>query len=68
MKMNQSKEAINFFEQLATNAHHRVFINEMLLKQSPEIKDLYLSNSSECIRKYFNTTGYLADSIKVTEI
>ena len=68
MKINQSKEAINFFEQLATNAHHQVFIDEMLLKQSPEIKNLYLSNNSECIKKNFNTTDYLADTTKVTEI
>lgn len=66
--MNQSKEAINFFEQLATNAHHRIYVGEILVNQSPEIRDIYLSNSSECVKKHFNSTDYLADSIKVTEI
>jgi hypothetical protein len=66
--MKLSTQAINFFEHLATHAHHKVETDELLAKQSPEIKEIYSSKSSEFVKNQFNTTGYFADSIKVTEI
>ncbi len=66
--MKASKEAVNFFEHLATNTHHQVAMDELLAKQSPEIKEIYSSKSSEFVKNHFNATGYFADSIKVTEI
>jgi len=66
--MNLSTQAINFFKELATNAHHKVTANKLLANHSAKLKELYLSNSSEYVKNYFSTTGYFADSIKVTEI
>jgi hypothetical protein len=66
--MKLSEQAINFFEHLATNAHHQIAIDELLANQSSKIKEIYLANSSEFLKNQFSTTGYLADSIKVTEI
>lgn len=66
--MKLALEAIKFFEKLATNAHHQIPIEELIAQQSPEIKEIFLSKSSEVLRKQFSITGYFADSIKVTEI
>jgi hypothetical protein len=66
--MNLSTKAINLFEELATNAHHKITTDKLLANQPAEIKEIYLSNNSEHVKNHFSTTGYFADSIKVTEI
>ena len=66
--MKLSTQAMDFFEYLATNAHHRYSINELLVNQPTEIKEICLSNSSEYLKNHFTTTNYFADSVKVAEI
>jgi len=66
--MKQSTQAIQFFEHLAMNAHHRVIMNELHTSQSPVLKDICSSNDSEKVKNHFSDASYLADSIKVTEI
>ena len=65
--MKLSEQAINFFESLATKAHHQIVIDELLAGQSSEIKEIYHSNNSEFVKTKFNAEGYFADSVKVTE-
>jgi len=65
--MKLSQEAINFFEHLATNAHHQIVMDELIANQSSEFKEIYSSKNSESVRNQFNSIGYLADTTKVTE-
>ena len=66
--MKLSTQAINLFEQLATNAHHKVDISKLMANQTLELQEIYSSKSSEYFRKQFSDSSYFADSIKVTEI
>ncbi len=65
--MKLSQEAINLFEYLATNAHHQIAIDELIANQSAELNKIYSSKDSDSMKNYFSSTGYFADSIKVTE-
>ncbi len=66
--MKLSVQVIHFFEHLAANAHHQVPIDELLANQSDEIKKIFSSSNSENLKNQFSNSGYLADSIKVTDL
>lgn len=57
-----------FLEHLASNAHHRIAIKELVSDQPNEIKEAFLTNNVALLRKQIGDTEKLADKSAVVQI
>jgi hypothetical protein len=66
--MNNTKQLIGYFENLAKNAYNCNTSSDLFNNQSDEIKKIIFEKNSNKLRSYFNKSHYFADSIKVVDI
>lgn len=59
---------INLIEKLANNTHHHQENHSLINSQSPEIKEAFLTNDAELLKKQVSDTEYFANSIKVVQL
>jgi superoxide dismutase len=60
--------AVAFLEQLANNTHHGAAINELVNKQSDEIKKAFLANDTESLKKQISDTEHFANNVAVAYV
>jgi hypothetical protein len=57
--------AVTFLEQLANHTHHGAAINELISKQSDEIKKAFLANDTESLKRQISGVECCANNILV---
>lgn len=60
-------DAVTFLEQLATQAHYRNEVNELISKQSENIQNAFKQNDAGLLRKQVSAQEIFADKTGVVQ-
>jgi hypothetical protein len=60
--------AVSFLEKLANNVHHAEIVGELISVQSDQIKEAFLANNAENLKKQLSPTERFADNVAVVSV
>lgn len=61
-------DTVKFLEKLATNSHHQIDLNKLMIALPIEFKYAYLMNDSEKLKSFLSDIDYLANESHVVQI
>jgi hypothetical protein len=64
IKMN----TVCFLEKLANDVHHSDIFNELISMQSTQIKEAFVANNNDALKKQLSDKEHFADNVAVVSI